>query len=161
MGIIERFDTWTIEHLESFLDWLNEWLSISQKTVERVLTLIYFIREGLFFAKHHNVTLLIMGMFIVLIMVGRTILMDKRTRLKLRYSEWKWRFLILSMNLLSVAIPPYGFNLITEIMGLSFAVFNYVFVCSVDGEKGRRRKMALSKLKELFSWLPDPIPEGV
>ena len=37
----------------------------------------------------------------------------------------------------------------------------YVIATSCEGKRGRKRKLAWSKLKELFTWLPDPAPQGV
>ena len=38
--------------------------------------------------------------------------------------------------------------------------FMYVVAANSEGERGRKRKLAWSKLKELFSWFPEPVPEG-
>jgi hypothetical protein len=65
---------------------------------------------------------------------------------------------------LTSLFPPYKGKLIDigfPLADIAFTLFLYVVASNCGGERGRKRKMAWAKLKELFSWLPEPQPEGV
>jgi hypothetical protein len=172
MNIIERYDSWVRNCVKDALDWLNEWFSISQKMVERTLIGIYAIASvmmisGVYISHLHTSyvwiwAILQLWMIFILYMYH----IDSSTMRRIKHnnsisalSRMTWYFLILF-----AALPPYKqwlMDIGLPISDMTFLLVLYVVSVNSDGQRGRKRKLALAKLKELFSWLPEPVPEGV
>jgi hypothetical protein len=171
MNPIERYDGWVRGKVKSCLDWLYEWLSISQKAVERSLIFIYALASAILImsAARHEINIPIwMQSLISLLMIfflwdwhtdPSTVRSIKHTHSYHAIFRVLWQFMALTS-----LFPPYKGKLIDigfPLADIAFTLFLYVVASNCGGERGRKRKMAWAKLKELFSWLPEPQPEGV
>jgi hypothetical protein len=175
MNFIERYDEWVRARVKDALDWLFEWLSVSQKAVERILIITYVVGRTLEAVaefshraprglnKGVGVADCVFSILIVLIMLGwhfspkteRIMAHVARPGYILRIM---WQPLVIA-TAADLEIDSYHIGHFAQVTAFTLAL--YVFACNSDGQRGRKRKMAWAKLKELFSWLPNPQPEGV
>ena len=174
---IIAYDGWLRGRTTALLDWLYEWLSISQKVVERTLIGVYIVGSLVLVVASamlvHSylippiLTILELQMVAMLIRYHRQP-STVRTALHRLYGAhlvrlfWQILALLALVNAVShhptVGNVVYDFSVV--VLNTTYMTFLYVVASNCDGERGRRRKLAWSKLKELFSWLPDPVPSG-
>jgi hypothetical protein len=173
--LICRFDYW-LRHsvVKPVLRWLYEWLSISQKTVELSLICVYVVSSvGMVsYAMQTDVKVPIAVWVICQILMVRIMISYHRDSDQNRAAKHLngfaciLRFFWVVITAI-VAMPPYGYGLhrlsaVSMTVGdAGFMIFLFVVATNCGGERGRKRKLALAKLKELFSWLPDPQPHEV
>jgi hypothetical protein len=174
MNPIQRYDEWVRGRVKAVLDWLYEWLSISQKVVERSLIAAYVIGRilemaGVVLHESHEEPLWVI-VFVAVFFAGvlwrihtepstvrTTILSSLPIFLPLKMMWQLFAFLAI----ISIAKGRGVYDIGWMIDDVTWVLLWYVFSVNSDGEKGRKRKMAWAKLKELFAWLPEPQPEGV
>ena len=171
MNAIVRIDHFFIRLTEYVLDWLLEWLSITQSVIEKVMIGGYAVAAGMVTTACARKVILIppsvvaVAAFIVLaVMVNMHLGSGVARKALLHFSVPKiWRLYGVCVTGID-CLPPYKHVLFCDFgLPLSifcFAFFSYVIVSNCTRERGRKRKMAWAKLKELFSWLPEPVPGG-
>jgi hypothetical protein len=158
LSILESYDSWCLAHMESTLCWLEEWLSISQRATEITLLSAYVVFDSL--SSLWGVAFSIFNGTILAVFIFS----DATQRRSLR-SSWLFPRMIsqvvfLSLNVPGAFYPPIHLRDIAFCAAyLSLLLFYYSIAISSSGERGRKRKLAAKKLKELFAgWVPEPLP---
>jgi len=168
------YDIWLRGRIKVLLDWLAEWFSITQKMVERLMIILY-AAGGLIVicASALKMTWIPVPTWVIVLGVILVVSMmisyhrEPSTLRAVKYGNsynaalrFVWNFLVVRSF-----FPPYTGHFMLDasapMLDIAFASMLYLVSVNSDGERGRRRKLAWSKLKELFTWLPDPVPEGV
>lgn len=164
--MLTAFDDWVLRRTDSTLDFLLDWFSISQKFVERVLIGLFALSgiydiaatasEGRAFPTW-AIIILYFGMGLVMLSDHNASTSERAVcRTIRRGSRLGWLMVVIL-----AALPPYRLSDLGYVLSrLAVYAFLYVYVSNCNGKRGRKRKMAWSKLKELFTWLPEPQPEG-
>ena len=161
--MIERIDEFIFKIVEACLDWLNEWLSITQKQVLSALLVGWGVAWVVYFAmqsEHWTAAILaICAMFDWF--VGRNLGNIRKAIFRVKYRTL--RFVVLCFNIGSVIgtiVRPHGWSDAIWLVGLICISLDwYVSAAFIDSERGGKRKLALAKLKELFGaleWIPAP-----
>lgn len=170
MSILIAYDSWALAKVKVVLDWLYEWLSISQKVVERVCIVGYATGNGLEIVgivKHEVHLPLGFEIFMACMITAwmwhfHCIPSSDRTFFNTSggmVARMLWHVFVL-LSCISFCESKTIFSTGHIMEDASYVSMLYLFAVNSDGERGRKRKLALSKLKELFSWLPEPVPEG-
>lgn len=169
MKFLRRFDDWVLDNTQIVLGWVDDWLALSQRRVERILVVLYIVTRVAFeiacFSDISHAPLWI-EVSISILMVWAVLArfrLPQAVRVAYRVTEMPWRMVwwaLIVMGCIQIFSDKLPGVLLT-VNECIFAAILYVTVSCVGGERGRKAKMAWSKLKELFSWLPEPIPEGV
>lgn len=172
MKILRTYDQWCYECTELLLIWLKEWFSLSQKTVERSMIVLY-----VFFADAINIIIfpahwyiyLTYGICIVPLMWILHLRPEAmRKGLKTHYFSVTGRiviqFIFVLLSMMFLTIKPYKITIVFPILAnIIYIVFYYMVDISSGGNPGRRCKLAWAELKKLFGteWIPKtvPIPE--
>ena len=164
MHWILRYDRWFESWVRAVLSWLEEWFGLAQKTVERALIVIYLVLAFYPVSRNHIGDVICTMTFVTLVMVTQ-----HRRPAAIRGLHHFARILrvvvivpILLLMALILTLPMVKARN-SPGMGLAqlvYLVFFYMTDISNHNERGRRRGLALAKLKELFgdvSWLPKPV----
>jgi hypothetical protein len=171
MNPIITYDAWLREKVADALDWIYEWLAVSQKMIERGLIGVYATASAvLVFVSVKEKQLHILPpwgwMLMQLVMIAILVSYHRDPSAVRRVKHLSKSSCMMRMYWQYIAVivflPPYHlFDIALIVLDPTWLVFLYVVAANCDGERGRRAKLAWSKLKELFTWLPDPVPEGV
>lgn len=161
------YDDWIYRRVEATLLWLEEWLSVSQKTVERTLLVVYL---GLYLMAVHyryrfpasihacfalTISYFMWNVHRVPTATRRGILMPpgyKRMRVLMQAFS-------VFIGTLFIASGPHDYtNYMWGTAQVFFMLFWYVCSVGSNGERGRRRKLAWAELKKMFGteWIPKP-----
>lgn len=165
MELLARYDKWFEDCVRAVLLWLEEWLDLSQRTVERGMIVAYLLLA--FMPVHQrDLTYAVAGTAVVSIIMYN--LHRRPVALRgLRFKETR-------AVRVAFMVPIFGTTIALELIPFAgtkceigkaiaqmvYVVFFYVTDIGNHGERGRRRKLALAKLKELFgdlTWLPKPV----
>lgn len=159
--MIARIDEFIFKIVEACLDWLNEWLSITQKQVLSALLVTY----GTCWIIGATMEWSIFAGALISILPATDWFHRDRTnsqKIIIRVGLRPVRLFFLSSLVIAFIMLPYmharGYPLWC-IGGLACALFNYGECAFIDSERGGKRKLALAKLKELFGaleWIPAP-----
>jgi hypothetical protein len=156
-------------NLSRLLLWCEEFLSLSQANVERALCVLYAIGVEIPTLSERRAAgtvaavLFLLPIYLVWRMhrtpVARRGGLHKHPIRRL--GRVLVQFCFLGLTVLIVAEPPHrwedGFFAAAQ---LAYVVHLYVTDLKIDGERGRRRKLAWDKLKALFGpleWIPRPV----
>lgn len=161
--MIERIDEFIFKIVEAGLDWLNEWLSITQKQVLSALIVGWGVSWASYFVMqtpHWITAIVVIGASFD--WIGSRNLTNIRKAI-VRISHRWLRVLMLSFNIgnaIGVIVRPQGWADAIWLFGLICIVLDWYVSCAfIDSERGGKRKLALAKLKELFGsldWIPVP-----
>ena len=69
----------------------------------------------------------------------------------------------LQLTVVELAVAPHRWRDVLMPVSMNcFLAFQYAMALPNDGQRGRRRKLALAKLKEMFgtAWMPAPVGSG-
>lgn len=164
LSLVRTVDAWLIARTEDVLLFLNEWLSISWAQTSVALIAFKFIGEGYYDLHSHRWGLI----FVDALYAGWQFLIhtEPETTRVARLRGYEWSSLRVSMMLISVMMwigimfPPRVPSLWIVCAALtSVGVWFIVIACGEAGIRGRKRKAAMSKIKELFGteWIPDSV----
>lgn len=157
-------DKFLVAATEEAVKWLFEWFSLSQRNIETVCIILYMLIGGIGFSIKHDYATLLADGFLSLMMTLRSSFSPKILRSLFRAELASgFRITMIGYALLEPLVEantPY--RLIYAGGFLIYVLFEYIYVAvGTDKKRRRRGRMALAKLKELFSWLPEPLPEGI
>lgn len=160
---MRRMDGWVLARVESFLRWVNEWLGVSTSGVEVVLIVTFVFgriaecvtRRGV---DWRDVICDALGLFAMVDMrrlpsVVRMLWFRSVICFIIRCS-------LICLLAISLCIVLVIHKEIIDLVGNAvYTLFLYVIGATIDGQRGRRAKLAWSKIKELFGgawWIPAP-----
>lgn len=161
-------DLFLIEATKWVVDWADEWLSLSQSRIEEGLIVAYAATHVLTFVHSVMQNPRDYGSWLPIgVAVYLTYWMwdsHRKPRAVRAFMRWRFPFLRLIWFFFSlVFLGPVFYVRNVWMLAVVFPFypllgFQYVLVCGGDGQSGRRRKLALAKLKEWFGvgWLPEP-----
>ena len=168
MRFLIAYDAWCIGRVEALLLWLEEWLSISQKQVERGLIVLYMLL--IMVPSSWALGIVIVRIFVA-ISVGMMMWwlhrqpaayreMGKRNALMAVARVIIQAFLGFLAAILFILPPHRLIDYATGAAQVVYLVFYYMTDIHSGGERGRRRKLAWAELKKLFGteWIPRPAP---
>jgi len=166
MKLFVVYDRWCEDRVAGFLLFLEEWLSISQKSVERGMILIYMAL--LLVAMLRTLSGLdICAVFFVgssmWILHRRPSALRGRQKTAIFFPCFRvgLQFLIGTLSFIDiVAAPHFSGDTETAAAQIVYLIFFYMIDIRSGGERGRRRKLAWAKIKALFGteWIPKPVP---
>ena len=162
----EVIDLWFVTKLEQVLQWLLDWFGITQSQIEKATIAVGTI--GFFLANMDwwlTSKLLAWHIFIVCVVCYGLWLLHRLTASRRQHelvSSYRRVFRLSYVALTSFLLLPLLANKDLATLGLwiacySFSFMLYLICCNVSGEKGKKAKLSLAKLKELFGdleWLP-------
>ena len=154
------YDRWCDRVIAVALLWLEEWLSIKQKAVERFIMGLYtciLLSPSSWRVRISNIAL-------AAFMLGLMWSFHRRPAAERGVARRidmlaLWRALLqlttLVGSVIEACLLPYNMTLVLLPLWI---VFIYVTDISNHGHPGRRRKLALAELKKLFGteWMPKP-----
>jgi len=152
-----------LSKVRATLLWLEEWLSLSQNEVEKVMMFIYLIC-GIMnsVGSIDNISIMFMGWIMYSLHknpdVNRAGIEHSPIAATGRPLVQIWTLCMIVTYL----VPPIRTkDVIASIQVVDYLLFSYLVSVSTKGDPGRRRKLAWSKIKELFGtkWLPEPIEQ--
>lgn len=155
-------DEFLIRKTRSVLICIEEWLSISQRTVERWLIVIFlatFIKLSMFDFMHtHSIVIdVIMFVWCALVLINlHNYSEDQRAATgKIQRIWFFYASLLATLHMFHLLNNE---NVAQAVNLYAAEAFFYVIASNVKGERGRRRRMAMAKLRELFGplWTPEP-----
>lgn len=161
MKILIAYDKWCLSTLEAILTWFNEWLSVSQRVVEKALIILYV------FAPIVNVprpsafiSISFCGLIGVMLWIQA---LEPEAVREARAHAPGVGVLRVCMQVFAICVmsmPPHGIKVDIGV-GLqmcSYVLFQYSVSIGNTGERGRHRALSMAKLKELFGteWMPQP-----
>jgi hypothetical protein len=164
---------WLDERILKGVQWvlllLTEWLSVSQRKVEIGLIVAWTcaraVEIGLYHSRWRGLGLI--GLVLMFaIFIGRiqqpAAVRSALVHMPVEIFSRLFFLGLVSLNGLVQLIPPVRKkDLLDVLASLLFYVLWMVTSLPTQGKPGRRRKMALEKLKELFGgWLPEPAGAG-
>lgn len=168
MRFLIAYDAWFAGRVETLLVWLEEWLSISQKVAERGMIALYLVliqvppvRASWFLGFR-----IAFGMWVAFVMGWQ-----HRRPAAMRGSAKHYPSMGASRAVMQIVLlwlagvlflaPPHRvYDIAVGAAQIVYLVFFYMTDIASNGERGRRRKLALAELKKLFGteWLPKPLP---
>lgn len=170
--MIQEIDDFVIEQFDKAVRFIEEWLFLSQKWVERgvmgLFAIVSLVDVFLLVMAKHEVGWEIFADVILLIGMWIEHRQTKTERTLRRVSGHMSRvfWLILCLFLFVINVLPhqmdnqylYIYNLLTPVWGGVRALMSYVTVLDIEGLRGKAAKLSWEKLKELFStaWVPQP-----
>jgi hypothetical protein len=175
MRLLHAYDEWCYKRLEAILLWMEEWFSISQSAVEQFLILLYVILElagsiyDVHSFLHHRYGLtaaVALSMGTMMYFLHRrppAFRQISRQNIVSFYMRVFLQVFVVEFSILNALLPLHQLGTyLTSLQYYVWTVFFYIMDISSNGTPGRRRKLALAKLKELFgtSWVPKPVPEA-
>jgi hypothetical protein len=156
--VIEKIDTFLLERADDYLDFCLEWLGLTKRQV--VLTHFYIATIAIIVGVIID-RFFVGAIFVVVLMsfVGFTLHMlipsyDRSERLL--FSSMMAVLAIVNL------MPPHK-HIVSDLLGVlfnvSFIAIYYICSSNHDGERGKKVKMAWSKIKELFGmeWQVEPL----
>jgi hypothetical protein len=160
MEWIVRYDAWCEARVTALVKWLEEWFSISQKQTERGLMILYVFL--IFYIL--NILVVWKGLYLLFCFVVGSVLfamwiMQSRP-MELRGGDRPYK----AVSRVSVQIL-FGMLICIILLKLShgwhswkyaagqvvYLIFFYMIGINSNGERGRRRKLALAKLKKCLA----------
>lgn len=161
--LIVSYDLYWLRGVIVLLLWLEEWLGISQTTAERAMIVVYIAitnfdhtRWGDFDQARWGVSL-ISGIMMWLMHISAH---REPPSVFVCVIRGSLQIVLLLAVVLSTLLAPHRWTDVAVISAhLVFMVFWYSTAFRSNGQRGRRRKLALDKLKALFGdlgWLPAP-----
>lgn len=164
-------DNLLVGWMESFLDFIEEWLYVSQASFERAMIVVFCVgslRDLMQERVFHNLfdplwlrVISIVGLLLYMVLLRTA---SAKERQRERDKGRLYRLLMFSTSafmLLVFVIPPIEFQFFPVVtQGCSCSAFLYSVVSHTQGERGRKARLALAKLRELFGPLWTPAPEG-
>lgn len=180
-SVICTVDVFLLKQMLGLLRWGTEWLSLKRVWMERGMIVGYsacFIGNtvfGLHGDIQHRSRNLEFSAMVCCIALYLLICQWMWRRQKLSEAERVRRLLSMEgmasriyalllavlFSLLELAPPRRWYDVLVP-AGFGFYVaFEYAISLPEDGERGRKRKLALAKLKEMFgtSWITAPVPQ--
>jgi hypothetical protein len=164
MKLIFAYDAWCLRRIEALLAWLEEWMSISQPRVEQGLIVIYItlLNTGRKFTTTFITLQIICSLGIALMMwwlhrrPAAVREASKRSSMSAMVRIFFQTWFLLLVVVCTVSRPIDYQDIAMYLDYLLFFLMNDI---SSKGKPGRRRKLALEKLKELFgsAWIPKPV----
>jgi hypothetical protein len=161
--VFRTVDEWILRGTEKVLEFFSDWLSLSQRTIERAL--IFGNVAGIIavqFLKPQTFATIMVLLFVTAPMWARH-RAPQALRSAMRATEITRRLAWVTITMCLSAPTAIVFrDAISWLMLGAYAAvvcFNYVFVCNVDGERGRKRRLALDEVKKMFGvgWIPEPV----
>jgi len=166
MQVLLAYDQWCYAKIEGLLVWLEEWFSISQKTIEQAIITLYVFLV-IISCSRTDITLgCLLGLF-----SGSSMWVLHLRSVESRYASQKsplgamfraflqgW---VVWLDFLILGVSPHHWQDIPNALAqILFLIFFYMIDICSWGQKGRRRKLALAELKKMFGviWVPKPIP---
>jgi hypothetical protein len=165
MFLLIAYDAWFAGRVESLLKWLDAWLSISQRSAERAMIVIY----AAFMLRSSGGDVKVIG-FAALgaFLVGYLMWILHRRPAAMRNSYKRNRsfgWVRATAQLFLFLLAAWPFSGWTETAWSAtrqalYVVFWYSTDISFDGDRGRKRKLALAELKRMFGaeWIAKPLP---
>jgi hypothetical protein len=168
MKFLATLDKWIEGSITTVLVWLEEWLSISQKYVERFLILLYL---GLLLTPW-SPHLLAIGIELFAALIMGTIMWHLHRKpkawrglMRLRPGARQLRavFAIICVlySAVEIVLPRQRTvdSVESGLLQIIYIVFIYCTDIANQGERGRKRKLAWDEIKKLFGteWVPKPI----
>ena len=166
MQVLLAYDRWCFARIQRLLVWLEEWFSLSQKTVEQAIIIFYLFLVILSCFRLN----LIFNCFIGLLLAATMWFLHLRP-IETRYASQKsiasamlrlaLQFWAIILDFLILSKPPHDWQDIPNALAqILYIVFFYMIDICSWGQKGRRRKLALAELKKMFgaTWIPKPVP---
>ena len=172
MRFLIAYDRWCLDRVEALLKSLEEWFSISQKRAEQGMIAIYTVLSvvGCFTLKTLPLSVrcesfvVFLGLaWLMYVTMHRRSAWERRLLRYMKigpvYRMFLQMIILYTMAINLFASPHYPSDLITAAAQLVFLLFCLSTCICSDGKRGRKRKLALAKLKELFGseWIPKPV----
>lgn len=169
MERICAYDGWCSDRVKALLAWLEEWFSIGQKGAERGMMAVYFAL--LVLPPPWEMRSTGMKVFTAVLIFPMMWYLHRKPVSRRRvfqdgsvYSaaaRVSLQVLLCTFSLSGILRPP---HLVADYANAAMNVVYLVFFYATDiggggDRRGRRRKLALAKLKELFGplWIPQPV----
>lgn len=168
MNAIFAIDAWWIARMEAALCWLNEWLSITLRRVALILAGVVFGCGTFWEIRMHCRWALVIDAVFPLLLAWYSFEPEKE-----RVARWRGKFfswwrgtegVLLPLDVALIWVPPHmQYYWIVPIGTCACFLLITVLACRETGERGRRRKAALAKIKEMFGagWIVPPETEPV
>lgn len=160
MKILKAYDQWCLDTLEAILTWLNEWLSISQRTVEKILIAIYVCSPLTQPSRTRILSFALCALIGVLLWMQMILPEAVRATRNLMPGMRSVRLCAQAFGILVIVTPPYTPRLVipAAMQIVAWVVFQYSTCITNTGHRGRKRALSLAKLKALFGteWMPQP-----
>jgi cellulose synthase/poly-beta-1,6-N-acetylglucosamine synthase-like glycosyltransferase len=164
--MLKTIDTAIIETIENMLRLANDWLSITQRMIERAVIrvcLLLILSVWLCSIPITWKVVYTLGALLVVAEMFREHRLPRSSRAVKRRTQRFYRFYLLVITFIVVPLlmllPPYSW-LDCAAFGLNLleALFYFVLVAVVDGEPGRARKLSIQELTRIFGveWVPQP-----
>jgi hypothetical protein len=161
--MLNSVDEWLLGATEKVLEFCADWLSLSQRHIERALIICNAAAVMAVQVIDPHTTLTI----ITLVVITAPMLLRHRApqavRTALRVSEKRSRLVWIALTML-VNVPMAlsfrdALTLWQAVLYATFTWFHYVIACSSDGQRGKKRRLALDQVKRLFGtgWIPQPV----
>jgi len=170
-----RYDHWCLGNTRATLLWIEEWLSLSQRRIEYMMILFYGFTAGISVVvsaiRPYGSSLVGMSIFMFALIVWSMFRMsnvpdvvrkhrsnDDISLIRLALQILMWGAVVWEVVVFHRTHAPIV-DLAEPARNVDYVLFVYSISVSTKGEKGRRRKLALEKLKELFGtdWMPKPL----
>lgn len=145
----------------------DEWLSLSQARIEQVLGIAFLVLDAVGWALAHPCVFRSIGLACIPVNL-LWVWVRYRSTAAARGSEllYSVRALVFRLAMLWITVSTAGMSLLyrnldlIDLAGLVLVAFIYVTALPHDegSRRGRKAKLALAKLKEMFgtSWMPAP-----
>jgi len=154
--------------LKWILDWMNDWLSLSRSKVEVGTIWIYGVTNvySVWPSRHLGILLALTGLMTFMMWNWHRQPKAARSVIHWGVGGILGRIAALILFGFSAAVvlctPPHHWlqDSAGAISMISYVLFLYILALpDDDGQRGKKRKMAITKLKELFgtSWIPQPV----
>lgn len=171
-----RMVLWTVDYdwicvviTFRILLWLDEWLSVPQRKLEAVLISVYVLSGISVLLPYKHWFLYIIP--VLYMMTGFFLILETRASKTDRMFKLIWPHRIVGrvasqaffgILLVAAVLPPHSIiDLHWGLQAVSYVFLAYSFCLDISGTNGRKRKAAIQKLKEAFTWLPQPVWDRV
>lgn len=161
-------DNFLIRITKSVLDFLNDWLSISQKQVEKFLIGVFAVLlVPIVVTGASKIMMIFFGIMLPIILIGMFTRHSLTASLRNKWRIENYGYRVFNTLLVIVfgadfAVTSFH-NFIWFAAFMALIIFDYTIVCVIDGERGRKRKMTLNEITKMFGteWIEKPISVGV
>ena len=168
------YDKWCQARVKAWLEWLEEWFSISQKNAERGMIVLYLVLMiAPILIRKETWSVMLVGVVAYAIIVrwmwewhrtpaaarGRY---DQSSALRVvRAGVQMFLLFVTFVDVIFVESPP---RRLTDYLSgagqIVYIAIYYATDIASNGKRGRRRKLAMAELKKLFGteWIPKSLP---
>lgn len=179
LSVIYAVDIFLLKSMMLLLRWGTEWLSLKRRWMERSMIVGYGVSFSVniacdfHYGRHRgrfDPFLIAICVCLYLVVCATMWTQQKRPdsyRINRLFSiegilNRIWSVgLMLAFVPLELLPPVRWFDMLAPLGFAFYAAFQYALSLPEDGERGKKRKLTLAKLKEMFgtSWITAPVPQ--